>query len=146
VTRVDNTLDLVLIDDCKCVLSVKIFELFSTSDHSRVRFDVLHMLPTGRPSHSHSVRDFSRANWEQIQLFLNIIDLYDVFHDDISAQDVVNNFYNIINDCHDRFVPTTCSKLYAKAQSLNYPYCVRKKSAKRLKCGEFMTHFTLVSR
>jgi hypothetical protein len=68
-TRVNNTLDLVLNNGCNCVLAVKVFEPLSTSDHSRVRCDVLHKLPSCRLSHSHSVSNYYRANWEQIKLF-----------------------------------------------------------------------------
>jgi Endonuclease-reverse transcriptase len=60
-TRLNNILDLALSNDNSCVLNTKPAELFSTSDHIKVCFDVLYKLPTGRVSYF--ACDFNRADW-----------------------------------------------------------------------------------
>jgi hypothetical protein len=116
------------------------------ADHCQVRFDVLHKLPSSRPTLSHSFRDFSGANWDQIKLFLANLDLNNVFHDDLPARDIIDNFYVILNDCLDRFVPFISRKINSKARLFNYPFSVRKKILRNLKRGDFIVHFGLLSR
>jgi hypothetical protein len=97
-----------------------------------VRFDVLHKLPSSRPTLSHSFRDFSGANWDQIKLFLANVDFYDVFNDDLPARDIIDNFYCILNDCLDRFVPSISRKINAEARFFTYSFSVRKKNSQEI--------------
>ena len=128
-TRLNNILDLVLSNDNSCVLNTKPAEPFSTSDHIKVCFDVLYKLPTGRVSYF--ARDFNRADWSQIKLFLNSVDFFDLFHGDLPAHCIIKNFYDIINACIDSFVPLRCFKISTKSRVINYPYSVRRKLRKK---------------
>jgi hypothetical protein len=117
-TRSDNILDLVSCNDYKCVQNISIFEPFSTSDHSQVRFNVLLDMPRCRPSRSYPVHDFSWADWSQIKLFLNEVDFYEVFNNELPAHDIIINFYDIIHDCMARYVPVSRRSFRTKSRSL----------------------------
>jgi hypothetical protein len=117
------------------VLNTKPAEPFSTSDHIKVCFDVLYKLPTGLVSYF--ARDFNRADWNQINIFLNSVDFFELFHAGLPAQCIIEKFYGIINACIDRFVPLRNRKLSAKSRAINYPYSVRRKLRKKAKRGEF---------
>jgi hypothetical protein len=108
------------------VQNINIFEPFSTSDHSQVRFNVPLDTPHCRPLRSHSVCDFGRADWAQIKLFLNNVDFYEVFNNDLPAHDIINNFYDIINDCIAHHVPVSHRSFRTKSRFMFYPYSVRK--------------------
>jgi hypothetical protein len=141
-TRADHILDLVLSNDYACVLNVNVFEPFSTSDHCQVRFDVLHKLPSSRPTLSHSFRDFSGANWDQIKLFLANVDFYDVFHDDLPARGTSLKIFILFSTTVSIVL---CLPLAAKLR-LKLAYSLihlafGKKFARNPKCGVYIVHF-----
>jgi hypothetical protein len=82
-------------------------------------------------SHSYVVLDYNRADWSQLKSFLNKVDFYKVSHGDLRTQDVISNFYDIINDCLGSLVPASCCKPYTKSRMFRCPFSVRKKLRKK---------------
>jgi hypothetical protein len=123
-TRYNNVLDLIFTNDINCVLNVGSIEPFSTSDHNQVCFDV--PCNVTQRNYSYRTRNFIYADWSGINAFLSSTDWFELFHSNLSAKSIIDNFYNIIDTCIEQHVPckyVSCSRRYDHSK---YPLGIRR--------------------
>jgi hypothetical protein len=123
-TRYNNVLDLIFTNDINCVLNVGSIEPFSTSDHNQVCFDV--PCNVTQRNYSYLTRNFIYADWSGINAFLSSTDWFELFHSNLSAKSIIDNFYNIIDTCIEQHVPckyVSCSRRYDHSK---YPLGIRR--------------------
>lgn len=138
-TRGANILDIVLCNDPLLISDVVVMQPFSNSDHCSVvctlnTFCVVHNVPpTSRINQKFSVKDekvtefylWSKANWEQIEIFVSTVDWDGVFLNCDNAEQYWTKFYDVICTAVEYFVP--CRKHTSKIKKLS-----KKKSATRV--------------
>ena len=118
-TRVDHTLDLVFCNDDNCVLNCKVLEPFSTSDHNQICFDILYN--TAMPHYEFSSHDFNHADWIQIKAHLEGVDFFQLFQCQLPPLEVFEQFYKVIYECFDLFVPLKRVVISERPQKHKYP-------------------------
>lgn len=139
-SRNGSILDLIFCNDNHFVHNVNVTAPFSSSDHCTVEFVILDNAEVSK--NDISSYDFNKADWVSMASFLNSINFFDLFSscDDVSS--VVNNFYSVIFDAFNRFVPLrTNFKSYCRS---HYPFKIRrlfcKKSSAWKQYRTFRTH------
>jgi hypothetical protein len=146
-TRYMHTLDLVLCNDSNCVINTKILEPFSTSDHCQVSFQVPYKITSD--NNVFITRDFKLADWAGISTFLNQVDFYHLFHSNMPCASIINEFYNVLNQCIERYVPTKRNTNSNNSKLVKYPYRIRRllrlKAALWRKYRTFKSPASLVS-
>jgi exonuclease III len=98
-----STLDLVMCNDSFLIHDVVVNMPFSTSDHCAVDFKLLNLQPVNPMAAS--FRDFKNADWSAIDSFFCLVDFDSLFVNFTDISTAFDNFYAILNDCIDRFVP-----------------------------------------
>lgn len=73
-TREDNILDLVLSSEEEMIQDVEVCEPLANSDHNSVQFKVVVRGSSPSQDDSKVLRDFKKANWEEMKRTLNSID------------------------------------------------------------------------
>jgi hypothetical protein len=123
-TRYESILDIVLSNDCNCLLDVKTVEPFSTSDHNQVQFQ----MPVTKSIREfpYVSRNFKHADWDGIKTFLSDFDFYNLFQDKSSVYHPIRCFYDIVNACLDLFVPLKRVNPSSKSQRIKYPYAIER--------------------
>jgi len=104
-SRNGSILNLVFCNDSNFILNVDVTAPFSSSDHCSVEFDIIHNAKIAQADVSSY--DFSKADWVSIASFLDNNDFVNLFQSCVDVGSIVNNFYSIIFDAFNRFVPVT---------------------------------------
>ena len=132
-TRVGSTsrngsiLDLVFCNDNSFLHNVNVTAPFSSSDHCSVEFDIIHDVKIAQANVNSY--DFNRADWVSIASFLDNVDFFSLFDGCVDVNSVVNNFYSVIFEAFNRFVPLrNCHKSTCQSQ---YPYKIRRLFSKK---------------
>jgi hypothetical protein len=132
-TRVGSTsrngsiLDLVFCNDTNFVHNVNVTAPFSTSDHCSVEFDIIHDVKIAQADVSSY--DFSQADWVSIASYLDNVDFFNLFDSCVDVNSVVNNFYLVIFEAFNRFVPLrNCYKFNCQS---HYPHKIRRLFSKK---------------
>jgi hypothetical protein len=127
ISRNGSILDLVFCNDENFVRNVTVTAPFSSSDHCSVEFDIIHDVNVAQADSSSY--DFSKADWVSIAAFLDNVDFFNLFDSCVDISSVVNNFYSVIYDAFNRFVPLRSShKSYCRSR---YPYKIRRLFGKK---------------
>jgi len=138
-TGISGTIiDLVLCNDTHIVHNLNVNAPFSTSDHCVVDFQLSYLPLKGDSSHCFPVdvnyRNFNMCDWDGIRNCLYNVDWSDVFSDCATAEQHASKFYDIVNDCVERFVPLCVSPRNGRFHGTRYPPHIRKLLSKK-KCA-----------
>ena len=151
-SRNGSILDLIFCNDTNFVHNVNVTAPFSSSDHCTVEFDIFDNVKVSQDVISSF--DFNKADWASLALHLNNINFFDLFSSCDDVCSVVNNFYSVIFEAFNRFVPLrTCTNFNSKYRS-HYPFKIRrlfcKKSAawkqyRSFRTPELLTKYKLLA-
>ena len=122
-TRGNNILDLVLCNDVSFVSHVNVVEPISTSDHNCIEY-TCHVSPPVSPQLSvrEQARDFTRADYDDVNARLLRIDWFNVFKSCLNVNDLWRMFCLTVND-----VIAECMPLKRKRRQYicHLPYYIR---------------------
>ncbi|GMT21277.1 hypothetical protein PFISCL1PPCAC_12574, partial [Pristionchus fissidentatus] len=106
-TRNNRCIDWLLTSDISCISDPIVTPAFPSSDHSGISFSIdYHCLPTPQSL----VRDYARANYEDLTTYLHSFDWYDLFCSSPNSNDMYNVFTSVVHNGIDQFVPYHCPK------------------------------------
>ncbi|GMT17339.1 hypothetical protein PFISCL1PPCAC_8636, partial [Pristionchus fissidentatus] len=106
-TRNNRCIDWLLTSDISCISDPIVIPAFPSSDHSGISFSIdYHCLPTPQSL----VRDYARANYEDLTTYLHSFDWYDLFCSSPNSNDMYNVFTSVVHNGIDQFVPYHCMK------------------------------------
>ncbi|GMT33568.1 hypothetical protein PFISCL1PPCAC_24868, partial [Pristionchus fissidentatus] len=106
-TRNNRCIDWLLTSDISCISDPIVIPAFPSSDHSGISFSIdYHCLPTPQSL----VRDYARANYEDLTTYLHSFDWYDLFCSSPNSNDMYNVFTSVVHNGIDQFVPYHCPK------------------------------------
>ena len=117
-----SLIDLVFCNDNNFVYNVNVTAPFSSSDHCSVEFDIIHNVKLAQSDSSSY--DFNKADWVSLAAFLDNVDFFNLFDSCADVSSVVKNFYSVIFDAFNRFVPLRNN--FKPNRHSNYPYKIRR--------------------
>jgi Reverse transcriptase (RNA-dependent DNA polymerase)/Endonuclease-reverse transcriptase len=102
-TRGTKTLDLLFCNEPHFLVQGSVCPPFSTSDHNSLQFTALSL--SNLKSRPKQYRDFKRASYDLISVFLSEVRWDEVFSNCISVQEFWSSFQQILNQAIEHFVP-----------------------------------------
>jgi len=140
-----SILDLVLSNDTHIIHNVEVNELFSTSDHCTIDFNLSFLPLKSDFSHCFPVdvnyHDFSKCNWDDVNNYFFNVDWSAAYSECLTAEQHTDVFYCILDDCIDQFVPIYCSRRTTHYRGINYPPHIRKLLLKKKNCWRLYRKF-----
>ena len=129
-TRLSNVLDIILVDDAECIVSVTNAPPFSSSDHQSVMFyllvDGIYDSNNNNSTDGEMLKMWNKADFTSFENYLYSIDWYALIVYLPSSADMWAAFVDVLNQGISMFVPVKCIAPVKRDSHARYPKPVRK--------------------